>query len=513
MSTAEMNLASGIREFALSSPSAVAVSDGDRRLSFAEVDERSSRLACLMLERGLSIGDRLGVLSRNRLEYVEIAAGAAKCGVTMVPLNPRGTATEHAALLGHSSARGLVFDDALAESVPDAAQGLDLILELGDGGAAPSYEQALAASRNSDPRARYSELLPYAVQYTSGTTGAPKGALLSHRSRVLTLFGCAVDFGLGPGRRTAAVAPMALGAGFAFGYGGAYMGGLTAMMRQWDAEELLVTIERERLHTVFLVPTHALGLQQVMADSPRRWDLSSLQVLYFNAAALPVPLKRWVVDAFPGVAVHEIYGSTEGSVVTNLRPPDELRKAGSVGHPWFLTEVALLDDDRQPVPPGVPGELFSRSPYVMNGYLDDPAATAEAITEDGFLSAGDVAVQDEEGFLTIVDRKKDMIISGGANIYPREVENALLDFDEVGQVAVVGLPDPQWGERVAAFVVPRRGRSVDLSTLEQRLRGTVAAYKLPKQWLLVDELPHNANGKMLKRVLRDQHAGETSQDV
>jgi acyl-CoA synthetase (AMP-forming)/AMP-acid ligase II len=343
------------------------------------------------------------------------------------------------------------------------------------------------------------------VQYTSGTTGRPKGALLTHRSRVLTMFGCAVDFGVGPGKRTAAVAPMALGAGFAFAYAGPFMGGQTSMLHRWDPEQLLDMIERDRLQTVFLVPTHAVMLREMMEQSPRKWDLSSLETFYFNAAALPVPLKEWVMETFPHVGVHEIYGSTEAGVVTNLRPGDALRKPGSVGHAWWMTHIKLLDEDRREVGPGEPGELFGHSPFNMLGYLDDPEATAEAILPDGYLSSGDIAVRDEEGFISIVDRKKDMIISGAANIYPREIESVLHEFDFVSEVAVVGLPDDKWGETVGAFIVPREGRAVDFTALEAAVRERLAGYKAPRVWKAVDELPKNTNGKILKRVIRDDY--------
>ena len=425
---AEMNIASGIREFAISTPDATAVVDGDRLLTFAELDDRSNRVANLLVDAGLAPGDRVAVLCGNRMEYIEIAAAAGKAGLAMVPLNPRGTAQEHASLISRSGARGLIADDAYAACVPATAGSLPLALSLGAQHWGRPYEQALAGAHAVDPMVRVSEnSTRSASQYTSGTTGLPKGALLTHRSRVLTMFGCAVDFGVGPGKRTAAIAPMALGAGFAFAYAGPFMGGQTSMLRRWDPEELLAMIERDRLQTLFLVPTHALTLRQAMERSSRTYDLSSLETLYFNAAALPVPLKKWVVETFPHVGVHELYGSTEAGIVSNLRPADALRKAGTVGHPWFMTEVKLLDEDGQEVPPGEPGELFGRSPYNMIGYLDDPDATAEAIRPDGFLTSGDVAVRDEEGFIRLVDRKKDMIISGAANIYPREVENVLAD--------------------------------------------------------------------------------------
>ncbi|WP_240810184.1 class I adenylate-forming enzyme family protein [Actinomadura sp. WMMA1423] len=502
---AQMNIASGIREFARSTPGATAVVDGDRRLTFAELDDRSNRVACLLADAGLGAGDRVAVLLGNQLEYVEVAAGAAKAGVAMVPLNPRGTAAEHGSLIVRSGASALVAGAAFEAQVPDLAEDLPLALAVGPGDWGRPYERALAGARAVDPRVTVSETDPFCVQYTSGTTGQPKGALLTHRSRVLTMFGCAVDYGLGPGRRTAAVAPMALGAGFCFAYAGPFMGGQTSMLPRWDPEELLHMIERDRLQSIFLVPTHALTLRHVMEQSPRRYDLSSLETLYFNAAALPVPLKEWVVETFPHVGVHELYGSTEAGVVTDLRPADAMRKAGSVGHPWFMTDVKLLDEEGREVGPGEPGELYGFSPYNMVGYLDDPEATAAAIRPDGYLTSGDVAVRDEEGFITIVDRKKDMIISGAANIYPREIEGVLTACDGVAEVAVVGLPDDKWGETVGAFVVPRPGRDVDFGDLEAAVRDRLAGYKTPKVWKAVDELPKNANGKILKRVIRETY--------
>ncbi len=507
----QMNIAGGIREFARSSPDAVAVSDGVRSLTFAAVDERSNRFASVLRAAGMEAGDRLGLLSWNRLEFVELAAGAAKAGVQLVPLNPRGSAVEHAGLLARSGARALVADDALAGNVPDGAQDFPVLLTLGGTDVGREYEGVLATGRATDPMVEVDESEPFVVQYTSGTTGQPKGALISHRSRVLTMYGCAVDYGLGPGRRTVAVAPMALGAGFAFGYAGCFMGGCTSMLRQWDPEALLDLIERDRVETVFLVPTHAAGLRQVMEGTGRLWDLTSLQTLYFNAAALPVPLKEWVMTAFPGVGVHELYGSTEAGIVTSLRPPDAMRKAGTVGHPWFMTEVVLLDDDGRHVPDGEQGELFGRSPFNMNGYLDDPEASADALRPDGFLTSGDLAVKDDEGFLRLVDRKKDMIISGGQNIYPREIEIVLYGCEGVQDVAVVGLPDEIWGEAVAAFVVARPGARLNAESLETQLRSRLGGYKVPRSWHVVKDLPRNSNGKILKRAVRDEFVAGTGE--
>ncbi|GAA2730772.1 class I adenylate-forming enzyme family protein [Actinocorallia aurantiaca] len=488
----QLSIAGGIREFAVSSPGAVAVIDGPRRLTFAEVHDRSSRLADGLLAAGLAPGSRVGVLLGNRLEWPEIAAGLAKAGLVMVPLGTRSTAAENAYVLEHSECAALIADQALLGSVETPPP----VLVSVDGG----YEEFLAAASPVDPRVPVRETDPFTIVYTSGTTGRPKGVLISHRSRTLTFYCAALEWNLGPGRTSVAVAPMYHGAGFAFGYAPVFTGGTVVMLRSFSAEALLSLVAETRAQSVFLVPTHAHQLRA--SGLMDRYDVSSLDTLFFNAAALPVTLKEWVMSAFPGAGVHELYGSTEGGIVTDCRPADALRKPGSVGPPWFLTELKVLDDDGAEVPRGERGELCSRSPFLMNGYLKNPEATSEALTEDGFYRSGDIAVQDADGFVTIVDRKKDMIISGGVNIAPREVEEVLGSCPGVAEAAVVGLPDERWGERVTAFVVPLPGHSPDPDALVEHCRAVLSGPKVPRQVEFLTTLPRNAAGKILKRELR-----------
>ncbi|HEU0103950.1 MAG TPA: AMP-binding protein [Mycobacteriales bacterium] len=506
--TRGLSMAGGVREFGRSRPHAPAVRDQGRTLTFAQLDDRSNRLAQALLTSGLQPGEPVAVLSGNRAEYVEVITALAKAGLPMVPLNSRNAVADNAYALEHSGARGLLLDGALAGQVDGLADTLTTVLEFGTAsGAGVGYEQVLATARGADPRVAVAEDDAFCITYTSGTTGRPKGVVLTHRARVLTAMAAGLEYGLGPGRRTLAVAPMYHGAGMSFAFAGPQLGGCTTILRSWDPELFLRLVVDERIETTFLVPTHAQQIRRLVEEPAADHDLSALHTLYFNAAALPVALKQWVLEAFPGVGVHELYGSTECGIVTDLRPEDALRKAGSVGHPWFGTQVRLLDLDGQPVGPGQPGELWASSPMLMKGYLRDPDATAAATSPDGFITVGDVAVADEEGFLSIVDRTKDMIISGGVNIYPREIEEVLAQFPDVHEAAVVGLPDETYGERVVAFVVTRSGEPLDVPALEEHVRARVARYKVPREWRIAGSLPRNPSGKILKRELRQAAAG------
>ena len=504
---AHLNIANGIREFAIATPGATAVVDGDRRLSYSALDERSRRFGNALLAAGLAPADRVAVVLGNRLEYPEIAAGIARVGMEMVPINPRLVTGEVDYIVGHSEARAVVLDDALSEMMAPvvASHAPAFVLSIDGTQLGADYESALGSASSADAAIEIDETKPFCVAYTSGTTGRPKGVQISHRSRSLTFYGTALEWGLGPGRPTIAVAPMYHGAGFAFGYGALHVGGELWMLRSFDPAALLAMITASRAQSVFLVPTHAQMIRSLGDDAIRSHDTSSLETLYFNAAPMPHPLKVWVAETFPHAGLHELYGSTEAGIVSNCRPADVLRKPGSVGPPWLMTEVRVVDAAGAAVSPGGTGELFSRSPYLMNGYLKDPEATAACTTDDGFLTSGDVARVDEDGFLYIVDRVKDMIISGGVNIFPREVEDVLVTHPAVRDVAVVGLPSEKWGEEVAAIVVAEPGGKA-MEDLDHHCRAALAAFKVPRRYEFVEALPRNAAGKILKRELRDKYA-------
>ena len=358
---AALNIANGIREFAMASPNAVAVIDEDRQLTFAELDDRASRLANVLITRGVERGGRVAIMLGNRLEFCEIACGLAKAGLVSVPINPRSTAPEVAYILEHSEAQALIVEAHLdpTRTLASSAALVRTMLSL-DG----DYEECLASVRSDDPRVEVDETEPFTVAYTSGTTGRPKGVVISHRSRSLTFYAAALEWGLGPGRVTIAVAPMYHGAGFALAYAGCHTGGTVVMLRRWDPAHLLRLLESHRAGSIFLVPG-----PRADAARARRGGRSRATTCRPSPRYTPTRLRcrRSSRSGFStrchGSPLYEMYGSTEAGIVTCLRPADQLRKVRCVGPAWLMNEVRiLLDAEGRPVATGEPGVLWSRSP-------------------------------------------------------------------------------------------------------------------------------------------------------
>jgi len=347
------------------------------------------------------------------------------------------------------------------------------------------------------------------IIYTSGTTGRPKGVVQGHRAHAALSEILAGELQLGGDDRLLAIAPLFHIGARSLASGAQWRGGCVVLMRGFDAAEVIRTIERERITAIHLVPTMVAAI----LDAPnfRDHDLSSLRMLMYAAAPMPLPLLRRAMAAFGPILVNG-YGQTEINLPTLLHAwqhrldgtPEDVARLASVGQPHPRSELRIVADDGSECARGVPGEVLARSDTAMTGYWNDPEATAQTL-RDGWVHTGDVGYLDDEGYLFLVDRKKDMIISGGENIYSREVENALLEHPGVAEAAVVGVPDAHWGEAVKAIVVLRPGSQLTEAQLIAHARGLIAAYKCPKSVAFVDALPLLATGKVDKRGLRERY--------
>jgi len=496
-----MTVADGIRTSASRWPEKQALGCAGRGLSFRELAARIHQVSnCALTDLGAAPGDRVALMAPNCLEFFEIVCGLAEAGVIPVIVNPRLTGSELSYICGDSEARVLFVHASLEELARSAdLPGVNRFVIIGT-----DYEEWLGQARAERPSVSVQEWDAFTIAYTSGTTGFPKGAMLPHRSRVLAVFAMAAEYGCYTDKdRGLLIAPLYHGGGFLSALAATFFGGECEILPSFDPELALRSIQESHVTHTFMVPTHFHAILSMGGARRRRYDSSSLRTLISNAAALPQATKEAVIERFGDGILHEMYGSTEGCAVTNLRPVDQLRKKQCVGQPFPCTEIRLLDPEGREVSDGEVGELYSRSPYLFNGYWRRPEATAAAFRGEWF-SAGDLARRDDEGYFYIVDRKHDMVISGGVNIYPREVEEVLATHAAVDEVAVVGVPDPYWGEVVQAFVVLRQGAAVSDEDLKRHCSPLLARFKLPKKVFFVDSLPKNPAGKVLRRELRER---------
>lgn len=500
----QLNISDGVTHFARSRSGASAWSDGDRTMTFGAMEERSSRLASALLASGARAGQHVGVMLDNRLEYPEIIAAVSKAGLVMVPLNTHSTSSEVGDLLRRAEAFGVITEQKYAGTVGSSFGTYEpkLALQMDAGSDFPSYEDFLARGSADAVFDSVPETDPFCVSFTGGTTGQPKGVVISHRSRALTFLHVNIEFGIGPGKRTINATPLYHGAGVAYGYGFMWAGAHVETMRRWDPERLLQLVSTHRPDTLFLVPSQLSDLRELGVERLHAAGFQNIPSVFTSAAPLPEELKRWSLETFPDIGWSDVYGGTEAGLVTVLRPEDIGRKVRCAGPSWFMTEVRLLDADKRIVPVGEQGELYSRSPYLFNGYLNDPEQTAQVSTEDGFVTAGDVAIMDDEGFYYIVDRAKDMIITGGVNVYPREVEEVLNHHPSVADVAVVGMSHPRWGEEVVALIVTRGQAPMDTDELTRHCQATLSSFKVPKRFIQRDTLDRTDTGKLQKTSLR-----------
>ncbi|MGB3829236.1 MAG: long-chain fatty acid--CoA ligase [Ornithinimicrobium sp.] len=493
------NLAQHLSDTAEQHPDQPAIILDDHRVSYREVDEAAQRLAAWLLQQGVQAGDRIALMLPNVPSFPVIYYGALRVGAVVVPMNPLFKRREIEYYLGDAGAK-IIFampgeevqtaaDVSNAQVVPVGPEGLDELL------ADTQPHEQIADRADSDTAV---------ILYTSGTTGRPKGAELTHhnldsnqRSTAETLLHLDTD------DVVMGCLPLFHVFGMTCGMNAAFANGSTlTLVPRFDPAKALEVIERDKVTVFEGVPT-MYGAMLAAADrADTAPDLSSLRTAVSGGSSMPVEVLRKFEEAFSCVIL-EGYGLSETSPVASFNHPDAERKAGSIGTPIRGVEMKLVDSSGADSADGEIGEIAIRGENIMTGYWANEEATAEAIV-DGWFHSGDLARKDEDGYYVIVDRKKDLIIRGGLNIYPREVEEVLYEHEGVAEAAVVGVPHEELGEEVAAYVVLADGASVTEDELREHVRSQVAAYKYPRHVHLIDALPKGATGKILKRELGEK---------
>jgi acyl-CoA synthetase (AMP-forming)/AMP-acid ligase II len=479
---------------------------GATRMSYGAFHGRSNQLARGLARRGVRRGDRVAVMAANRPEYPIIYFAVIKLGAIVVPVNTRFMAAEIAAVVGHAEAETFLVAGEFAALVARLrADGLlprvRQFVALDAGAALPDAADfaALAdAESEDDVGARIDEYDPHVMLYTSGTTGSPKGTLVSHRSYWLQGTTSHLQQGFGEDDIALSMFPMFHMGGWALPLGFWHSGATAIILPKVEPRTILETIERERVTYFYAVPTvYAALLAQPDFD---RFDLGSLRLLGGGTAPMTAAQVRGIMHRFRCDRMVILYGSTEAGPVSILRPPDVVRRPESVGNPYLDVDVRLVDGDGHEVPGGAVGEITVRSEFTMQGYWRNPEETART-KRDGWVRTGDLGVFDADGFLSIVGRSKEVIRSGGENIFPVEIERILLGHDEIQEVAVVGIPDPQWGEAAVAAIVRRDRSTLSAEDVVAYLRGHLAGYKKPRHICFMTELPRTAASQQVHKPL------------
>jgi long-chain acyl-CoA synthetase len=491
-----LNIAFSIRSAAARAPAKMAIRDGDRSLNYGELSDRIDRVtgAVAATIEGAP-GDRILLLAPNCLEFMEIIAGVSQAGLALALPATRASAGEVKAIADDAKPKLIIVHTSLHHLVANLGCP---IITIGD-----DYEAWIKNAAPATVSIFPDETATFAIPYTSGTTGKPKGVMLSTRSRILTAYAMAVEFEcFGRDDRHLAIAPLYHGGGLAFALVTLLVGATLDVMSKFDPEAVLSYLSTETITSIFVVPTHLSAIFGVEPHVRERYRHTSLKTIISNAAALPTSLKERAIAYWGPGKVFECYGGTEAGILSALRPADQLRKTQCVGQVFPDVLLSLRDPDGSEVPDGEVGEIWSKSPYGFNGYLNLPEQTAMAINK-GWVTVGDLGRRDEEGYLYVVGRKQDMVISGGVNIYPGEVETVLNLHADIMESAVVGRPDDHWGEVLTAFVVLRPGSTLDAASVIAFCRLHLSSIKSPRSVHFIPAVPKSPTGKVLKKDLRD----------
>jgi fatty-acyl-CoA synthase len=479
---------------------------GDDVVTYQEMLNRSASLAAGLRERGIGAGDVVGLLSYNSIEFLMTIFATNYLGAVVMPLNWRLAAAELHFILGHSAERALVCDEELVGRADEATLGLDYLVRVCvSSGTRTGWERfsdlGAAATLPERAHARGDDL--HRLMYTSGTTGRPKGVMISHANLAWKNYAHITEFGLTGSDVGLACGPLYhVGALDLTTTTLVAVGATIFVHRAFDAQQVVDEIERSRVTTLWMAPSMVRAVLELPGVEQR--DLSSVRLLIGGGEKMPIPFIDRLLATFPSAWFADAYGLTETVSGDTFLDPGAIRsKLGSVGRPCQYLELDIWDDGGSPLPPGQRGEVVLRGAKVFKGYWRDPEATKAAF-EGGWFHTGDVGVRDEDGYLYIVDRLKDMIVSGGENIASSEIERVLYEHEDVVEAAVVGRPDDRWGEVPVAYVVVGPSTTVTPEDLIDHCRRQLARFKVPKAVVVVDALPRNPSGKVLKRELRNR---------
>lgn len=494
-----------LRWYAKHKPQQTAIVEGDHATSYAVLWSRACRLVDGLKQIGVKPNDRIAVLMQNSAAYIELYQAAAMLGVAVVPLNFRFVASEIEYVVNHSGASALIYDEALASLVGEVRSRLTSVgqnfIVVGNDGANKTYEGLIASGK--DVELEPSDLNACFFQgYTSGTTGFPKGCVNPHREFADCMRRMATVYAITENDIELVPAPLFHEAPALFCLLQIFRGGTVVVTKETDPDKVLKLVQDHKVTWMFMVPT--MWAVMAASDAIRKCDLSSLRHLISGGSPLHTLTKEQLIALVPNAGLNEFYGATEAGLISNLGPEDQKRKLRSVGRPIPGMYVELRDEDGKIVPQGEVGEIFIGGATLLREYFNNPEATKSS-RSGTFLRLGDMGKYDEEGYLYIVDRKKDMIISGGENIFPNDIEDVIYQHPAVNMAAVVGAPDPKWGEIVVAVVSLKPGQDLSESELIEFTKTRLSSFKVPKRVEFMPQLPLSSFGKILRREVRAKY--------
>jgi len=509
MNSTPMLMGEGLRRNAWKFPVKIAAKDRFREISYADLNARVNRLANGLLSIGVKRGDAVALSVGNRIEHLEIIFATAKIGALAIPLDVKWKALELASVVAALEPRFIILQEDCVAEFDRAKELRDLsLLKTVSLSTDLGYSGLLHGQSSDEPDVRVEEENPFVVMLTSGTTGFPKGCLATQRTFVFHCINNAIEKGLGAHDKAILSSPIYFNAGRSFTLGIIYFGGTMILHERFDAEEVLKTIEREKVTYVGAVPTMCERMLHVLET--KKYDTSSLRCLAITGGKVhPAVLDGLKKNLTPNV--YRTYASTDSGQMAISKPGDMDAKPNSAGRPVWCVDLRIVDDANNPVKVGEAGEIICQSPLATHGYYKNPQATNESF-RDGWFYTGDLGYFDAEGYLFVAGRKKDMVKSGGISIYPLEIESVIYNHPDILEAAVIGVPDPQWGEAVKAVVVRKPDSQLKSDELIGFCKARLSAYKVPKSVEFRDALPHTEVGKVNKVKLKELILAEAGLD-